>query len=116
SPLLLTIIPKKVRFYYPKGRFCSIIKNFLFYVSLGLPNPYITRFLTKNTNITFYYLLPQSTQKGEQKSPTKGLRFDEFSRQETSVVISYAFLVVFAYLIGLLYQKRECVTSRSNSP
>ncbi|MBS5425473.1 hypothetical protein, partial [Streptococcus sp.] len=37
---------------------------------------------TKNTNITFYYLLPQSTQKGEQKSPTKGLRFDEFSRQE----------------------------------
>ncbi|WP_227028562.1 hypothetical protein, partial [Streptococcus pneumoniae] len=95
SPLLLTIIPKKVRFYYPKGRFCSIINNRLFYVSLGLPNPYITRFLIKITNITFYYLLPQSTQKGEQKSPTKGLRFDEFSRQETSTV-KRAFLLLVA--------------------
>jgi putative transcriptional regulator len=71
----------------------SIIKNFLFYVSLGLPNPYITRFLTKITNITVYYLLPQSTQKGEQKSPTKGLRFDEFSRQETSTVKRAFFIV-----------------------
>ncbi|WP_230687463.1 hypothetical protein, partial [Streptococcus pneumoniae] len=81
--------------YYPKGRFCSIINNRLFYVSLGLPNPYITRFLIKITNITFYYLLPQSTQKGEQKSPTKGLRFDEFSRQETSTV-KRAFLLLVA--------------------
>jgi len=66
--------------------FCSTIKNLFFYVPLGFPKPYITRFLIKITNITIYYLLPQSTQKGEQKSPTKGLGFDEFSRQETSTV------------------------------
>ena len=49
--------------------FSGIIRNTLFYVFLELPKPYITRFFTKITNTTFYYLFPLSTQKGEQKSP-----------------------------------------------
>jgi len=96
-----------VKFYYQKSRFCSIIKNLFFYVSSGFPNPYITRFLIKITNITIYYLLLQSTQKGEQKAPQKGVRILRVQQARTSVVISYAFLVIFAYLIGLLYQKRS---------
>lgn len=91
-----------MRFILSKGSFLYIIKEFLFYVSLGLPNLYITRFLTKTTNTTFYYLFPQSTQKGEQKSPKKGLRFDEFSRQETSTV-KRAFLIADKFIISHLY-------------
>ena len=48
--------------------FCCRIRNTLLYVSLELSNPYITRFLAKTTNTTFYYLFPQGAQKGEQKT------------------------------------------------
>ena len=63
---------KRKRLDFSSLSFLIRIRNTLLYISLGLPSPYITRFLTKITNITIYYLLPQSTQKGEQKSPRKG--------------------------------------------
>ena len=58
---------------YLKSHFKTIIRNSLFYVFLWGPNPYITRFLTKITNITFYYLFPQSAQKKPHKRASKSM-------------------------------------------
>ena len=60
-------------------------------------------FKEKILTLLFTTCSPKVRKKGSKKSPTKGLEFDEFSRQETSTV-KRAFFYCWL-LIGILYHE-----------
>ena len=95
--------------------FEEILKSVQEWLQIGVYRLYFCGLFEKTQSQMTFNILPKSTKRGVKKD-LKQVNNLRVQQARTSVVTSYAFLVVFAYLIGLLYQKRECVTSRSNSP
>ena len=84
--------------------FEEILRNAQEWLQIGVFRLYFCGIFEKTQSQMTFNILPKSTKRGVKKD-LKQVNNLRVQQAGTSVVTSYAFLVVFAYLIGLLTKK-----------
>ena len=84
--------------------FEEILRNAQEWLQIGVFRLYFCGIFEKTQSQMTFNILPKSTKRGVKKD-LKQVNNLRVQQARTSVVTSYAFLVVFAYLIGLLTKK-----------